>query len=383
LREQEDLKALSPRETEVRIVCSRYETGNERMASIRKRGPYQWEARIRRAGYPLQSRTFESRPEAEAWARSLETEMDRGVFVSRTEAERTTLSEALERYAREITPRKKGATVELGRIRAWWRRPLARRTLASLRGKDFADFIAERQSQGIGAHTIRLDLALISHLFAVARTAWGMESLGNPVEAARFALPKLPRGRERRLVIGEEERLMDAARDFERSRSTAGPIASLIGFALETGMRRGELAAMRWEHVDRNTCVLRVPEAKNGSPRSVPLSSRATKILGALPRRLDGQVWGLRQDSITQAFGQVLHNAREEYQEECHRSAIEPDATLLIGLRFHDLRHEAISRLFERGLNPMQVAAISGHKTLQMLKRYTHLRAEELVALLG
>jgi integrase len=210
-----------------------------------------------------------------------------------------------------------------------------------------------------------------------------MESLGNPVEAARLALPKLPRGRERRLVIGEEERLIGAARDFERSRSTAGPIASLIGFALETGMRRGELAAMRCEHVDRHTFVLRVPDGKNGFPRSVPLSSRATKILSTLPRRLDGQVWGLRQDSIIHAFGQVLRNARKEYEEECRFSAIEPDKKLLSGLRFHDLRHEAISRLFERGLNPVQVAAISGHKTLQMRKRYTHLRAEELVALLG
>lgn len=353
------------------------------MASIRKRGPYQWEARIRRAGYPLQSRTFESRQDADAWGRSLEAEMDRGVFVSRAEAERTSLAEALERYAREFTPRKKGAMVELGRIRAWKRHRLARRSLASLRGKDFADFIAERQSQGIGAHTIRLDLALISHLFAVARTAWGMESLGNPVDAARTAFPKLPPGRERRLIPGEEVELMSAARDFESSRTTAGPIASLIGFALETGMRRGELAAMRWEHLERDKRVLRVPEAKNGTPRSVPLSSRAMQILVALPRRLDGKVWGLRQDSITQAFGQVLHNAREKYEEECKRSGVKPDAEFLIGLRFHDLRHEAISRLFERGLNPMQAAAISGHKTLQMLKRYTHLRAEELVALLG
>jgi integrase len=359
-----------------------HDVGAKIMSSIRKRAALQWEARIRRAGYPLQTNTLETRAEAEAWARSIEAEMDRGVFVSRAEAERTTLREALERYAREITPRKKGASVELRRIEAWKRHCLALRTLASLRGKDFADYVAERQSQSIGANTIRLELTLISHLFVVASTAWGMESLRNPVDAARTARPKLPSGRERRLMAGEEERLLAAARDFEHSRTTAGPIASLIGFALETAMRRGELAAMRWDHLDRHKRVLSVPEAKNGTPRGVPLSSHALDILTARPRRIDGQVWGLRQDSITQAFGEVVRKARIQYEEACMLTGVKADPGFLKNLRFHDLRHEAVTRLFERGLNPMQVAAISGHKTLQMLKRYTHLRAEELVALL-
>ncbi len=353
------------------------------MASIRKRGALQWEARVRRAGYPVQSCTFESRAKAEAWGRSIEAEMDRGVFVSRAEAERTTLREALERYAREFTPPKKGASIELRRVEAWKRHRLAHRTLASLRGKDFADFIAERQAQGIGANTIRLELALISHLFGIARTAWGMESLGNPVDTARAARPKVPRGRDRRLLTGEEQLLIAAARAFEASRTTAGPIASLISFALETGMRRGELAAMRWDQLERDKRVLRVPEAKNDTPRRVPLSSRAMQILNALPHRLDGRVWGLHSDSITQAFGQVVRNARAKYEHECEEAGVKLDRELMKGLRFHDLRHEAVSRLFERGLNPMQVATISGHKTLQMLKRYTHLRAEDLVALLG
>ncbi|BBF65303.1 site-specific integrase [Acidithiobacillus sp. 'AMD consortium'] len=107
------------------------------------------------------------------------------------------------------------------------------------------------------------------------------------------------------------------------------------------------------------------PDSKTGDPRRVPLSSRALAVLDALPRRMDGEVWGVRADSITQAFARA-----------CHRAGIED-------LRFHDLRHEATSRFFEKGLNPMQVAAITGHKTLQMLKRYTHLRAEDLAKILG
>jgi integrase len=111
--------------------------------------------------------------------------------------------------------------------------------------------------------------------------------------------------------------------------------------------------------------VLLIPETKTGTPRRVPLSTAALGVLDSLPRRIDGRVWGMRPDSISQAFERV-----------CKAAGIE-------GLTFHDLRHEATSRLFEKGLNPMEVAAITGHKTLQMLKRYTHLRAEDLVGKLG
>ncbi|MDA8206124.1 MAG: site-specific integrase, partial [Thermaerobacter sp.] len=115
----------------------------------------------------------------------------------------------------------------------------------------------------------------------------------------------------------------------------------------------------------RQARVLLIPETKTGTPRRIPLSTTALAVLDGLPRRLDGRVFGVHTGSISRAFAEV-----------CKAANIE-------GLTFHDLRHEATSRLFERGLNPMQVAAITGHKTLQMLKRYTHLRAEDLVVMLG
>jgi integrase len=157
----------------------------------------------------------------------------------------------------------------------------------------------------------------------------------------------------------------------------------MVAIALETAMRRGELASMRWEHLDRRARVLLVPETKTGEPRRVPLSSRALAVLDGLVRRLDGYVWGVRADSITQAFDRVVKRARADYEAECREKGEKPGPQMLTGLRFHDLRHEATSRLFEKGLNPMEVAAITGHKTLQMLKRYTHLRAEDLVDRLG
>ena len=326
------------------------------MATFDKRGDLQWRARVRRRGYPVQSETFNNRAEAEAWARQLESEMERGVFVSRTEAENTSLDEALKRYAEEITPRKRGAARETYRINQFRRHPLARRYLATIRGKDIAGYIREREEQGAGGNVIRLDLALLSHLFETCRSAWGMESLVNPVPLVKSARPKLPPGRNRRLQPGEEARLLAACSPM---------LAPAVRFALETAMRRSEIAELRWEHVNIKVCTVRLASTKNGEARTVPLSSTARDLLRALPHRLDGSVFGLRAKTITEAFEWAAQKAG-------------------IGdLTFHDLRHEATSRLFEKGLNPMQAAAITGHKTLQMLKRYTHLRAEDLVALLG
>ena len=189
--------------------------------------------------------------------------------------------------------------------------------------------------------------------------------------------PVPPQGRTRRLQDGEEVRLLEAAKAY------GGEIGPIIAWAIETAMRRGEIAAMRWEHLDKKARVLLIPETKTGTPRRVPLSSKALQVLDTLPRQIDGSVWSMRPDSISQAFERVVMAARTDYESECKQARQKPDAKLLKDLRFHDLRHEATSRLFEKGLNPMQVAAITGHKTLQMLKRYTHLRAEDLVERLG
>lgn len=106
------------------------------MATFRKRGPYQWQAQIRKKGYPHQSRTFGTRAATEQWVRQVEHEMDRGIFVSRAEADSTTLGELLERYLAEVTPLKKGMAAETARIRALGRHPLTQRIVSSIRGAD-------------------------------------------------------------------------------------------------------------------------------------------------------------------------------------------------------------------------------------------------------
>ena len=334
------------------------------MATIQKRGNLQWRARVRRHGYPIQTKTFTTKVRAETWVRQVETEMDRGTFVSHAEAEATTLAEALERYAQEITPRKKATTAnrERDHIRAWAASSLSQRSLASIRGKDVAAAIRDMEGRGLIANTVRLHLALLSHLFNTTRAAWGMESLTNPVDLVKGQRPKLPAGRDRRLVGDEEARLLAAAQTYDRTTPRgAGNIGTLITWAIETAMRRGEIAAMRWEHVDRTAPTLLIPDTKTGVPRIIPLSPAALAVLERLSPKSKGLVWNRSPDAISRAFMEV-----------CKAAGIR-------GLTFHDLRHEATSRLFEKqGFSAPEAAAVTGHKTMQMLKRYTHLRAEDL-----
>ncbi|MBU2858336.1 site-specific integrase [Acidithiobacillus ferrooxidans] len=317
-----------------------------------------WQAIVRRKGHPSQTKTFRAKKDAEAWARSIESEMVRGVWRDRSEAESATLKECLERYAEEIIPTKKGdGRRELGFIRQWQTRPISCRFMAAIDGQDVSASIKEMKAEGKAANTIRLHLALLSHLFEVARKEWRMASLTNPVELVRK--PKLPQGRDRRLVADEETRLLSACQ------SVNPELAAIVGFAIETAMRQGEIIGMTWTMVDLRRRVVHLPDTKNGQARDVPLSTAAERILAALPRRMDGKVWTYTQEGMRASWRRALMQAA------------------ITGLHFHDLRHEATSRLFEKGFNPMEVSAITGHKTLQMLKRYTHLRAEDLAKRMG
>lgn len=136
--------------------------------------------------------------------------------------------------------------------------------------------------------------------------------------------------------------------------------------AIETGMRLGEILNMQWHNIDLKNSTVVLKDTKNGERRVVPLSSRARKTIASLPRHIAGEAFpGLSNTAVSHRF--ILLRKKLEIED----------------LRFHDLRHEATSRLFEKELDMMEVASIAGHKTLHMLKRYTHLKAEYLVKKLG
>ena len=331
------------------------------MATITKRGDRQWQAKVRRRGH-VASATFETKARAEAWARDVEAEIDAGRFNSRRmEADRINLRDALERYLIERVPVKKGVKQSTGIVREWQRWRLATRPLSAIRGSDIADW-RDRKLKEVGPQTVVHHLNLLSHLYNIAASDWGMEGLASPVRHVRK--PMLPNGRNRRLSAGEEAQLLKAC-DESHSR-WLGPMARL---ALATAMRQGELVGLDWSDVDlaRRTAVLR--ETKNGSTRTVPLSSSALEVLRALAATADrgGKVFEIRGGrAVSHAFAKACAQAE------------------LTDLRFHDLRHEATSRLFEcTDLRDIEIAAVTGHKTMEMLKRYAHLRAGDLAERLG
>ncbi|MGF6264400.1 integrase/dsDNA-binding SOS-regulon protein [Paraburkholderia youngii] len=376
------------------------------MPTIRKRGQYQWEAQVRRRGYPAQSKTFTTKAEAEAWANMIESEMSRGVWVSRSAAEATTLYEALERYDEEVSLSKKGAAQESSVLKTCKAVDLAKRPLATIRSADVAK-LRDEWLKDYKPATVLRRLAVLSHVFNVARKEWGMESLSNPVELVRKPQPN--NARTRRITSGEpatedsdasDSELERGAQDGELERvvaaSRSAMLPAIILLAVETAMRRGEIVSLRWEHVDLKRRVAHLPATKNGDARDVPLSPRAIAVLQTLqvnrgedtdaPKIAptdDGledekrRVFAIRNDAVTRAFERAVARARKSYLEECRQASRGPDRKFLTDLRFHDLRHEATSRL--ASIFPLhELTKITGHKDPRMLMRYYHPRAEDL-----
>jgi integrase len=311
-----------------------------------------WRAQVRRKGHKSIARTFNTKADAERWALVIESGMGVGTYVDNRESLSTTLRECLERYAAEIVPHKKGAQRELYRVKFWQSEPLAIKGIGTIKQMDIAKWRDARIASGYSGSTVKKDLALLSHVFTIAAKEWGFPLI-NPVSMIRK--PKSGLARDRRLHTGEEELLLEHADGQE--------MRSLIILAIETAMRRGEIVGLQRKWIKGRVAYL--PDTKNGTPRAVPLSARALESISALPIRIDGKLFEFKEDAYTHAFIRI-----------CKKAGIED-------LHLHDLRHEATSRLFEKGLDVMQVKSITGHKSLQMLARYTHVRADELARLLG
>jgi len=321
------------------------------MATIRKRGEGQYHVQIRKRGYPTQTKTFTKEAEARRWATIIESEMERGVFVSRNEAETTFVSDVLMRYATEVLPSKRSEQSDKSRIKTLLE-AFGPYRLASLTSSQVAQF-RDRRLKVVGAQSVIHEINLLNRVLKTATMEWNI-ALPGGLPTAQVRKPIKPRGRDRRVSDAEVTKILGATESAE--------LRTIIIVALETGMRRGELAALTWEEIDLKKQTAHLPMTKTDVPRTVPLSKTAVAALKKFGKKNEGRVFSLQAESMSQAFERAC---------ESHRANI-------AGLRFHDMRHEATSRLFEKGLNVMEVAAITGHKTLDMLKRYTHLRAEDL-----
>lgn len=333
------------------------------MATFETRESGYVQAKIRRKGWPSQSKTFRTKTDAEVWARQVEAEMDRGGFVSASLAQRTTFSDIVDRFTKEFAPfhyrvredKKEAWRFQCQHLNGFF----GEYSVAALTPQLAAKYRDDRLKT-VGASTVRKELNMLSKVLTVAGQEFGVAvPTGNPVLNIRK--PQEGKSRERRLTADEFTALL-----AECGKSRNPWLLHAVNLAVATAMRQGEILALRWENVNKARRLAMLPETKNGESRAVPLTSEALAVLSAMPRAIKGVVFPVERMTLYHAFNAAVKRAD------------------IADFTFHDLRHEALTRLAERGdLSVIELASISGHKTLQMLKRYTHLRAEDLARKLG
>ena len=268
------------------------------MATIEKRGQF-WRVKVRRAGLPAQTKTFDNRTHAQQWARSVESDLDKGIVVDRRTAQRLSLAEVLERYRREVTPTKRGSLDENLRLKAMAQRPFARIRMSALTSSLLAAYRDERLKVVSGA-TVNREFSVLSHAIDTARREWDVYLPTNPCTLVRR--PPQGRPRNRRLQGDEEQRLLAACRDARNAW-----LAHFVALAIETGMRRGEILGLQWSNLDLERRVAFLAATKNGESRGVPLSTRAVATLRGLPASSNGRVFGeLTTDALKQSFKRAV-----------------------------------------------------------------------------
>jgi len=326
------------------------------MGYIRVRdGRYQ--ANIRRKGYARVSATFTSHKVAKRFIKSTEIAMEQGDYAPRSSM---TVGELMQKYEAEYLP-----TLKNGGDSHKWRVRLLKRyfedlPLADLTPAHLAKYRDQRLLK-VAPLTVKRDLSVLSSAINTAVMEWDIPLDLNPVSRIRFKNADVPR--DRRLEHGEEELLLSKAYPC---------LQRQIIVAIETAMRQGEIYSIKKGDINAHNQTLNIPETKTDKPRTIPLSTRALKALTE-QMRASGNVVQMVDRPIFEVNRWTEWNRFTRLKEQC---GIED-------LRFHDLRHEATSRLFERGFNVMEVASITGHENLKHLKRYTHIKPESLVARLG
>lgn len=384
------------------------------MARLAQRTNGKWQARIERIGQPDQSKTFQTKVHAKAWATAIEREMDIGAFINRDDAERTTFGVAAARYDREVLPLKRGAAQDRQRL-ARLVEHFGKYSLASISSAKIAEYRDERR-KAVSAQTVVHELGLISRVFK-ACIDWSI-ALPHGIPTDLVKKPKVDNARERRLEEGEEALLLAALRECR----TPWPLAAFV-LAVETAGRQGELLSLQWKEVDlkRRTARLRGLGGgltKSGDAyRDIPLSSAAVALLENLPRNLRGKVLPLSQNALQLSYERAIQRGRRTHihgllkarlladgmaQADINQEIrsliygkkdplpstlevladIEAHDSTLQNLTFHDLRHEATSRLAGK-LAMHELMKVTGHVSSRMVSRYYHPRAEELALKLG
>jgi integrase len=330
------------------------------MATLRKRNG-KWTVEIRRKGHRKIYATFVQKSDARGFINKVENEIQQKKYKDISEAANTTFKVALHRYIREKLDGKKDKQRERSKLNVILRHHIVKHNLSELKTSDFAKYRDERISDGVTNSTINRELSAMRVAIQTSIDEWDCYIPENPVKSL-IKLPENP-ARERRLEAGEYEKLMEACQRNSKFASPSIYWCPAINFAIETAMRLSEQLNLTWQNVDltKRTAFLPAEITKGNRSRTVPLTDKAIAVLNEIPRHIKGKVFPMSLNYHNKGWRALIKRAD------------------VVGLRWHDLRREATSRLFERGLSITEVQSITGHRTLQMLSTYTQHEAEKLV----
>lgn len=334
------------------------------MATIQERttddGKVRYRVVVRLKGFPSQSATFRRKTDARKWAQKVETEIREGRYFQQIESKKHTLGEAIDRYIRDIISQKNRFGKDQASQLLWWKKELGSYTLADVT----AALISEKRDQLLAEETCRGRLrqpatvvrymAALSHAFTIAIKEWEWLER-NPVQ--RVSKPKEPRGRVRFLNDDERKRLLKACDE-----SATQDLYLIVLLAISTGMRQQEILGMQWQNLDLERQCIFLHDTKNGERRQIPLTGPAYTLLKS------------RAETSTQKEGLIFRRPEEDKPVNIRTAWLKViEAAKIENFLFHDLRHTAASYLAMNGATPSELSEILGHKTFQMIKRYTHL----------
>lgn len=293
-----------------------------------------------------------------------------------------TLAAALDRYLTEVSARKKSHLQEQSVARVWMRTGLVNRNLAKITAYDLQrirdEWLVNRKPG-----TVNRRLALLSHLYTVARKEWGYHWLANPTQLV--TRPAVDDARDRRLFTRIRLNGLSPAEcprseiDWIKRATRSETLPTILTLAAETAMRRAEIVMLRREQIDLTHGVVTLHDTKNGDTRYVPLSPFARdalrKWLAGRPMR--GRIFDVTPGAMTRAFARARERARKQYEALCRLHGRRPVAAYFIDLRLHDLRHEATTILSD--VYPAhELSKVTGHRDTRMLLRYFHPRGRDL-----
>lgn len=329
------------------------------MASLRKIGE-KWLAEVRIKG-KSSSKTHLTKNEAKDWAHNEEQRLRNPSSI----VPGKTLGEALEKYAREESPKKKGARWEMIRLEKLRRDPLASVLLSDLSADDFDDWIKRQYQAGLKGSSIRREIGIFSPVLTLARKRWKWLE-GYPLENVNSPKKAPPR---KKLITEDEIKNILTALGYEEGTPVTTrrqKIAFAFLFAIETAMRQGEIWKMDWKDVNWKDCYVFLSDTKNGTDREVPLSSRAVQLLQAMSAKTSGPVI----DYLPQQTAEVLF--RRATETAGYKGLI----------TFHDTRHRATTLLAEK-LDMLTLARMTGHLDPRMLMTYYNPTSKSIAARLG